>query len=61
MFLMNRLVARSSRSLATMIGAAQAGDGRGWEHRPRSRYAASALAEHLPSPPPSTQSPRLTS
>jgi hypothetical protein len=31
MFLMDRLVARSSRSLAVMIGVARSAKGRGWE------------------------------
>ena len=49
MFILDRLVSRSSRSLAVMIGYTQSGSGRGWgEARGRPSIA---LRAHLLSPP----------
>jgi hypothetical protein len=60
MFLMGRLVARSARSLAVMIGAAQAAEGRGRNQR-RDRPAAGLFFLQAFPQFPSAGFPRFTS
>ena len=53
MFILDRLVSRSARSLAVMIGFAQSGSGRGWgEARGRPSIALRAQLLPLPAVPP---------
>ncbi len=49
MFILDRLVSRSARSLAVMIGFAQSGSGRGWGEA-RGRPSIALRAHLLPSP-----------
>jgi len=51
MFILGRLVSRSSRSLAVMIGFAQSGSGRG-RGEARGRPSIALRAHLLPPPPP---------